>query len=314
MKSRLRYATLMTALIMAVFYTVSMILTSALLRPSNIDLTRFAMILGGLQIVLGLCIIRRMKRDGSYVPGEHRLRADSSLFSVKFIWVFIVMKFGAVYLMITDLQSFGDLRTPRWYELVLVLAFALTVGFFEEYLFRGLLFRNYLIALGDEKVVRAALLSALLFGLVHLDPLSMAEGLLFIQLPAAMVAGSVGFYLAATYYKTGKMIHVIILHTLFNLSTFLLAPFLSYDLLPGFPTLSILPIESGMGTYLSNITLTALFGFFGYRILKKTRTERLRAIESEAAEDREVQDVHLSTRMGTIETETVLGKDESCLD
>lgn len=318
MINRVRSATVTTAAIMVVYYMASMLLTRLFLSPDSLDLIRFALVLGLLQICLGLVIVRLMKGNGSYVPNEHRYKIDQSLFSVKFIWLFIVIKFGAVFVLLNDLQAFGELRKPHWVEFVLVIAFAATVGFFEEYLFRGMLFRNYLIALGDQKVVQAALVSALIFGMVHIDPTVINVGRLFLQLPTVFVAAGVGFYLAATYYKTGKMFDVIILHTLFNLSTFLLAPFLTLDLLPGFPTLTILPIGSDFGTYLPNLGLAALFFFFGYRILKNRQAERLGAIESarelEASRQQEPasggQDVHSPSDMGNIEKETALGKDE----
>lgn len=325
MENRKRYATLATIAIMVVFYTASVVLSEAFLTPPGMNLALFAIVLGALQVSLGLAIIFLMKREGSFVPNEHRLNPDRTLFSVLFIWIFIIFKFIAVFVMINDLRHLGGVRQPQLYEFLLVILFAITVGFFEEYLFRGLLFRNYLVADGDAKVIQAAFVSALIFGIVHIDPISsIREGLLFLQLPNAIVAAGVGYYLAAAYYKTGKMVHVIILHTLFNLSTFLLAPFLDMQLLSNFPGLVVAPIQPSFGAYVPNLLLATAFFFFGHRMLKDTQAQHLRQIESEQAMEaiRQAEAeqmagfpvVHNSTEMGTIEEETALGKDESCLD
>ncbi|MFZ4809027.1 MAG: CPBP family intramembrane glutamic endopeptidase [Hyphomicrobiaceae bacterium] len=83
-----------------------------------------------------------------------------------------------------------------WYILLAVLWFALSSGFFEELLFRGVLFRISQDTLGSWAAV---VISSVAFGLIHLNnPGASLQGVLFIAVGAGVV-------LAAAYMLTGRL-------------------------------------------------------------------------------------------------------------
>ncbi len=83
-----------------------------------------------------------------------------------------------------------------WYALLGYLWFALSSGFFEEMLFRGVLFRISEEVFGSWA---ALVISSLAFGLVHLNnPGATMKGVLFI-------AAEAGMLLAAAYMLTGRL-------------------------------------------------------------------------------------------------------------
>lgn len=93
----------------------------------------------------------------------------------------------------------------------------LTVGFiapiFEEYIFRGRLY-NMLGAMLQPS--QAAVISSLIFGLVHLQPLVVIEGFV------------VGILLSYFYIKCRSIVAPIILHSLYNIVAYALIT-LSYQ-------------------------------------------------------------------------------------
>lgn len=95
----------------------------------------------------------------------------------------------------------------NWYVLLAFLWFAVSSSFFEELLFRGVLFRISQDVFGSWAAV---LISSLAFGLIHLNnPGATIKGVLFIACGAGVV-------LAAAYMLTGRLWMSIGFHMAWN--------------------------------------------------------------------------------------------------
>ena len=103
-------------------------------------------------------------------------------------------------------------------HLLAIVAAAILVGFAEETLFRGIILRA--LRNGDRSEGRAVLFSSLWFGFFHLTNLLVGAGVgVIFQCVVATLAG-VGLYLARR--GTGLLITGMVLHGLWDLSSFLL--------------------------------------------------------------------------------------------
>jgi membrane protease YdiL (CAAX protease family) len=102
--------------------------------------------------------------------------------------------------------------------LLSVTAIALAPAFFEEVLFRGILLPSFAAARGPAFAVVG---SALLFGLIHVDP-SLLNASAFYRVPFAF---AVGIGLGLLRLGTGALLPSILAHALLNTMTFIAAPF-----------------------------------------------------------------------------------------
>ena len=114
-------------------------------------------------------------------------------------------------------NSFTIPNTPGL--LITVLHPLIGTGLFEEVLFRGLILKLLLVAFGDSKkgIIKAVIISSILFGMVHIGNVIAGAGLLptiFNIIGAVLV----GVFYAALYIRTKNLWVVIILHAITNLS------------------------------------------------------------------------------------------------
>ena len=89
----------------------------------------------------------------------------------------------------------------------------LCVGFLEEMIFRGLLFK----AMAKNGVKSAIIVSSITFGIGHIVNLINGSGAeLLPNLLQVMYAVAVGFAFVMIYYKTKSLMPCIITHSVFN--------------------------------------------------------------------------------------------------
>lgn len=145
------------------------------------------------------------------------------------------------------------------------------VAFLEEYVFRRIIFSR--LSQGEASVYRAALISALLFGGVHL-----VNAFLFEQRPLGytlsqmIFAMTIGIFFCGLYYRTGNFAGVVLLHALINIS------FGTNRLTQS--VLSPPPVAGGDGTSLASLIFTlviyaliAASGVYMIHLEDKRRTE-----------------------------------------
>ena len=131
--------------------------------------------------------------------------------------------------------------------LAMFFATAVSVGIAEEMLFRVAGYR-VLVASGSS-IKRAILLSALLFSLFHLTNLAADMGPAVVtQLVNAFMMGVVFAYI---YYKTESILYVILLHFMWDLSSFAFNAFGNLE-----SGLGILPLVLATGYFIWALTNT----------------------------------------------------------
>lgn len=94
----------------------------------------------------------------------------------------------------------------------------LCVGFLEEVIFRGLLFK----AIARDNIKSAIIISSVTFGIGHIINLFNGSGMNFLNnLCQIVFAIAVGFLLVTIFYRSGSLLPCIIVHSVINmLSTF----------------------------------------------------------------------------------------------
>lgn len=94
----------------------------------------------------------------------------------------------------------------------------LCVGFLEEVIFRGLLFK----AIARDNIKSAIIISSVTFGIGHIINLFNGSGMnLLNNLCQIVFAIAVGFLLVTIFYRSGSLLPCIIVHSVINmLSTF----------------------------------------------------------------------------------------------
>jgi membrane protease YdiL (CAAX protease family) len=169
------------------------------LPPTLLELLA-ELVLAGLAIAL-LTAQRSWKNVG--------FRSFPRLKDLRLYWVplFPVLPVGAAAII-------GISRMP-FEEILFFLVLACLVGFVEEVVFRGLILQ----ALAPAGLWRAAILSSILFGMMHLLNLLFGADLVATLLQAAY-ATAMGFGFAAVTLRTGVLWPLIVIHALIDFAGF----------------------------------------------------------------------------------------------
>ena len=122
-------------------------------------------------------------------------------------------------------------------EAILFVVSMLCVGFLEEIVFRGFLFK----AMSRENITSAVIVSSVTFGVGHI--INLLSGAAFLStLLQVFYAIAIGFLFTIIFYKSGSLWPCIIAHGLTNaLSVFSRAPSLSMEIITAI-VLIVLPI------------------------------------------------------------------------
>lgn len=106
-------------------------------------------------------------------------------------------------------EQFNNLKNFDMYSITSIISITLIAPIAEEFIFRGFILDGLL---RKYKVIPSIIISALIFGIIHVNPWQMAYGTVM------------GLLLGFIYYKTRSMIYVILWHFANN-STYLLLYF-----------------------------------------------------------------------------------------
>ena len=183
--------------------------------------------------------------------------------SLNYKWKFKAYNVIPAYLILLGFLSVlsMELSQIQLQDLLLLLLACLTVGFAEEFLFRGLLQSMFLRKYHAQKngILLSVLLPAILFGLFHLINLT-KTGQVTAVLVQVVFATFIGFFFGVLVLKTNKIIPIAITHGLINFS-------FSIASLPG------LAVEQQTGFSIAPIVLTLPLLIIGLLILRKIKTE-----------------------------------------
>jgi membrane protease YdiL (CAAX protease family) len=159
------------------------------------------LILAVLAVVL-LTVLRSWRKVG--------FRRLSQLKDLRLYWVPLFPVLPAVAAAILSISRM------RFEEIAFFLILAVLIGFVEEVLFRGLILQ----ALAPMGLWRAAILSSILFGMMHLLNLFFGADLGATLLQTAYAA-ALGFGFAAVTLRAGALWPLIVIHTLIDFAGFL---------------------------------------------------------------------------------------------
>lgn len=142
----------------------------------------------------------------------------------------------------------------------------LTIGVFEEILFRGIVLNILISRWKNNKngIMKAIILSAFLFGAAHLANLIMWPNLIITTASQVVYAFLTGFYLACIYVRSRNIWSVILLHALTNWFSMFINIFDPARLLAE-KTVSDIPVSLGLG--LIGLSIPGLF--IGIFIIRK---------------------------------------------
>lgn len=183
--------------------------------------------------------------------------------SSKYDWKFKYLNIIPVYLIILGIITAisKDLAQIHIGNLLLLLLACLTVGFAEEFLFRGVLQSIFLKKYHSYKngILISTLIPAIVFGLFHLINLTKNDNILavLIQVVFAMF---IGFFFGVLVLKTNKILPIAVTHGLINF-------FFSIAFLPGIKT-----VEE-IGFSIVPIILTLPLLIIGLFVVKKIEKE-----------------------------------------
>ncbi|KAA6351586.1 hypothetical protein EZS27_001109 [termite gut metagenome] len=143
---------------------------------------------------------------GGYI--NKREKQTWSLISTKFLVIAVLITFPVIFLLDYLLSLLAwlpnimeqefDRLLSNWFGIVLI---ALLGPVFEEILFRGAITK---VLLKHYSPTKAIIISALIFGIIHWNPVQIVGG------------GLLGLLLAWIYYKTGSLLPGILIHIINN--------------------------------------------------------------------------------------------------
>lgn len=168
-------------------------------QPAQVEL--FAEVTVALLLVAVIVFLRARDWVG--------LRALRSVKELRLYWIPVVPLFPILGAVAVGLSSMSLA------DIAVLLLLACLIGFVEEVAFRGLILR----ALAARGAWRAAVVSAVLFGLMHLQNLAFGADLVATLLQV-LYASAMGFGFAAVTLRTGSLWPLIVVHALIDFAAF----------------------------------------------------------------------------------------------
>ena len=109
-------------------------------------------------------------------------------------------------------------------DILLLLAEAIVTGVLEELIFRGLIQGKIEKKLSEKKKIYSIFIAAFIFGVVHMSNMFQMDytfGKAFFQSFNALM---IGLLYGSIYFKDKKLIHVMILHSVYDFAAFMSDP------------------------------------------------------------------------------------------
>lgn len=152
--------------------------------------------------------------------------------------------------------------------IVVALINTIAIGFTEEILFRGLIFRNFLRRYGKTKkgIYLSMIISSLIFGIIHMVNMSSSSPDSIIQ--QVIYAASMGVIFSIMYLVTGNLLVPILCHGLFDFTD---------SVIPGFYNI---PFSSSMSSdWLVNVGVAIVFIIIAIILIKRFDLENSELIK-----------------------------------
>jgi membrane protease YdiL (CAAX protease family) len=214
------HAILSTFLLGVIFFT-ALVTFAALatetpvgLPPGASELALFTLA----QVVLSAIVIYLMRKLNVFSMSDFKFQNMGKGFLLG--WVAFVGSIIVFVMTLSQMPPDSFVVTSIPHLLIVIFHPILGTGFFEEVLFRGLILKLLLVAFGDSKkeIVKAAVISSVLFGAAHIVNAFFGGGLLP-TISQFIYATATGIFFAALYLRTGTLWIPIILHALINFAS-----------------------------------------------------------------------------------------------
>ena len=180
-----------------------------------------------------------------------------------FVWLAFAFKFFGSY--IITLADSGFYFKPT----MLALAMALSAGFFEETIFRGVTVPIGMRYIRSEKrVAIIVILSALVFGLMHLGNISSGASI-SMGIAQAIATIFAGLLFVAVYLRTGNILIPIFMHAIYDYMCFTTDPTLDNGIMTG---------EVAMSALILAVLVDVIAGIWGLYLLRPAKRAEIHAI------------------------------------
>ena len=184
---------------------------------------------------------------------DYRSTIINTIFSLVLIFVIVKLKrYFIPLLLIISVNLWNGINinnTPN--EIIFYILTMLNVGFLEEVIFRGFLFKM----MEKDNVNRAIIISAITFGIGHIVNLLNGSNLIptLMQISYAI---SIGYLFVIIFYKSKSLIPCIITHCLVN-------------------SLSIFNVENTVSLYVSSMFLIIISLVYAIYINKSIKEQEI---------------------------------------
>ena len=266
------HAVLSTLLLSAIIFTALGIFSFLTIQPqAGIPMgvgqqARFT--LG--QMVLSVITIYLMRKLNVFNMSDFRLKNMGK--GLLLGWVAIVGSIINFVTAFTQIPSASFITPNIPHLLIVIFRPIIGTGFFEEVFFRGLVLKLLLVAFGDSKkgMLKAALISSVIFGAVHITNAIFGAGLLP-TISQFIYATAIGIFYAALYLRTRNLWVPILLHALINFSTQIFGAIVSHE---GFTELRAIVTEPSIAVFIiSTLVMTVPFLIAGLVLLRKVKPD-----------------------------------------
>lgn len=104
----------------------------------------------------------------------------------------------------------------------LIFIFSMSIGLYEEIVYRGFIFGSFRKHFGESKkgIYLSVLLSSFVFGCAYLTNYILAPELVISAITQVFYAFFIGVFLAVIYYRTENLLPCIILHGIYNFAVY----------------------------------------------------------------------------------------------
>lgn len=248
MKKLYEKSDLTFAIVFIVIYCVLQSLANPLNKVIGIESSANAIFTIALTIIL-FCFI---KKNGLL---EQYGLCKTSVSSRQFLY------YIPLFILAADNLRNGVAVNLPWRDTVCYICYMLCVGFVEEVLFRGFLFK----AIAKDNVKKAMIISSVTFGLGHLLNLVNGNGMeLVANLCQVFGAIAFGFLFVTIFYRGGSLLPCIITHSVINATS-------------AFANETGLTVEKRIAFSLVNLVIVVVYTL----ILTKTLPQKQYAIADE---------------------------------
>lgn len=184
------------------------------------------------------------------------------------------LKIGALFLIMIlpsalpiFLISSKDMLSPGTVRILSTVIFAFTIGFAEELVFRGGILKGteqYYRSKGINPALKPALISSVMFGLIHGINFFANRELIFSTISQVLYAFGIGLFIAAIYIITNNFLVIVFWHGLIDLVAGLRGIFIK-----GEAGLNIEAAKDiGLTAFIIQVIIALVFSIAGYKLIK----------------------------------------------